>query len=72
MEEAGKGIEPELLERYKVIRQHSMPPIAKLIGGQCTGCNMALPSAVSRRIAEGKELVECDNCGRILYVPAEG
>lgn len=71
VEEAGKCVEPELLARYKEIRQHSMPPIAKLVGGQCMGCNMALPSAVSRRILEGQELVECDNCGRILYVPPE-
>lgn len=72
VEEASKSIEPELLAKYKEIRQQSMPPVAKLVGGQCMGCNMALPSAISRRISEGSELVQCDNCGRILYIPAEG
>lgn len=72
VEAASKDIEPELLAKYKEIRQQSMPPVAKLIGGQCMGCNMGLPSAISRRITEGSELVQCDNCGRILYIPAEG
>ncbi|MBQ3222237.1 MAG: hypothetical protein IJB41_01345 [Clostridia bacterium] len=71
VEAASKDIEPELLAKYKEIRQQSMPPVAKLIGSQCMGCNMGLPSAISRRIAEGSELVQCDNCGRILYIPKE-
>lgn len=70
-EAASRSVEPELLRKYKEIRQQSMPPVAKLVGGQCMGCNMSLPSAISRRITEGSELVQCDNCGRILYVPAE-
>ncbi len=69
---AGKGVEPALLEKYKEIRKQSFPPVAKLVGSQCMGCNMSLPSAISRRITEGSELVQCDNCGRILYIPAEG
>lgn len=71
VEQAGKTVEPALLAKYKEIRQQSMPPVAKLINGQCMGCNMSLPSATSRRITEGGELVQCDNCGRILYIPAE-
>ena len=66
---AGKAVDPALLERYKVIRQHCIPPVARLINGQCSGCNMALASAVLRRLAAGDEIVECDNCGRILYAP---
>lgn len=71
VEQAGKTVEPALLAKYKEIRQQSMPPVAKLINGQCMGCNMSLPSATSRHITEGGELVQCDNCGRILYIPAE-
>ena len=64
--EAG-SVAPDLLERYKTIKQHCTPPMARLVDGQCSGCFMALPSATLRKIAASEEVVECDNCGRILY-----
>ena len=59
------GISAELLERYRTIKLHSMPPLARLNGSQCGGCNMSLPSAVTRSIKAG-ELIECETCGRLL------
>ena len=41
--------------------------MAKLINGQCSGCFMSLPSATLLDIRSGDRIVECDNCGRILY-----
>ena len=61
---------PELLERYRSIKQHCTPPMARLADGQCCGCFMQLPSATLRTLKEGT-LVECDNCGRILYCEEE-
>ena len=65
-QESGK-IEPDLLEKYRTIKQHCTPPMAKLIDGQCSGCFMSLPSATLLAIQEQGKLVTCDNCGRILY-----
>ena len=65
-QESGK-IEPDLLEKYRTIKQHCTPPMAKLINGQCSGCFMSLPSATLLAIKEQGKLVTCDNCGRILY-----
>ena len=65
-QESGK-IEPDLLEKYRTIKQHCTPPMAKLIDGQCSGCFMSLPSATMLAIKEQGKLVTCDNCGRILY-----
>ena len=65
-QESGK-IEPDLLEKYRTIKQHCTPPMAKLIDGQCSGCFMSLPSATLLAIKEQGKLVTCDNCGRILY-----
>ena len=65
-QESGK-IEPDLLEKYRTIKQHCKPPMAKLIDGQCSGCFMSLPSATLLAIKEQGKLVTCDNCGRILY-----
>ena len=61
---------PERLERYRSITQHCTPPMARLADGQCCGCFMQLPSATLRALKEGT-LVECDNCGRILYCEEE-
>ena len=69
-QEAAK-IDPALLEKYKSIKQHCTPPMAKLINGQCSGCFMSLPSATLLEISKGERIVECDNCGRILYDAGE-
>lgn len=65
--EKAKVIEPDYMERYRTIKRHSVPPLAKLFGDQCGGCNMSLPSAVSRKVKAG-ELVECETCGRLLII----
>lgn len=66
---AAEGVDPELLEKYKQIKQHSIPPVAKLLdGNRCGGCNMNLPQVVLRNIRTGAKSVECENCGRIVLV----
>ena len=70
-EEESKKIEPGLLDKYKSIKQHCTPPMAKLINGQCSGCFMSLPSATLLEIRNGERIVECDNCGRILFDAGE-
>ena len=69
-EEATK-VDPQLLAKYRSIKQHCTPPMAKLINDQCSGCFMSLPSATLLDIRSGDRIVECDNCGRILYDAGE-
>ena len=66
-EEKKKPIDKELLDRYNEIKRHSVPPLAALNGDQCQGCNMSLPSSISRKVKAG-ELVECETCGRLLII----
>mgnify|MGYP000514842615 FL=1 len=68
IEKEAAKVEPKLLERYHSIKQHCTPPMARLIDGQCSGCFMSLPSATLLELKEGNRIVECDNCGRILYI----
>ena len=35
--------------------------------GVCTGCHMKVTSATAAGARAGKEIVSCENCGRILY-----
>lgn len=59
------SVDPDLLERYQVIKKHISPPVARLIHGQCAGCNTSLPSATLSKIKNGS-LVECETCGRLI------
>ena len=70
-DQEARKVDPGLLEKYKSIKQHCTPPMAKLVNGQCSGCFMSLPSATLLEIRDGKRIVECDNCGRILYDAGE-
>jgi uncharacterized protein len=61
------GIEPEYMEKYKTIKLHSVPPLARLQNDQCGGCNMSLPSVVLRNVKAGKT-IECETCGRLIII----
>ena len=58
-------VDPILLEEYETIKKHISPPVARLIHGQCSGCNTSLPSAILSKI-KGGTLVECETCGRMI------
>lgn len=70
-DEEAKKVDPQLLAKYRKIKEHCTPPMAKLVNGQCSGCFMSLPSATLLDIRGGDKIVECDNCGRILYDAGE-
>lgn len=64
---AGK-VDPELMEKYKKIKQRRPNPVARLNNDRCGGCNMQLPSSVIGTLKASGNIVECDNCGRIIYI----
>ncbi len=65
-EEKTAGLDPALLEKYRAIKLHCTPPVAKLYSGQCMGCNMSLPQATLRKMKNDSGIIECENCGRML------
>lgn len=65
-DKACEGIEAELLKRYEAAKQQCTPPMAKLNGDRCGGCNMSLPAAIQKRVRDASQVIECENCGRIL------
>jgi predicted nucleic acid-binding Zn-ribbon protein len=66
--QTAKDVPAELIDKYKLIKMHRIPPIAILTEDRCGGCNMNLPAVVMRSIRMGAESVECENCGRIVLV----
>ncbi len=58
-------VDKDLMAEYLAIRKHTIPPVARLQYGQCSGCNTSLPSATLSKIRSG-QLVECETCGRMI------
>ena len=67
LELLAKTVDPALLERYNQVKQHHAVPIAKIVNSKCGGCNMSMPMVMLKKIATTDGIVECENCGRILY-----
>ena len=72
VEKKKAGVDPALLKRYAAVKTHHAVPMATVEHEQCGGCRMSLPTVVVRKVASGDGLVECENCGRILYAPQGG
>ena len=71
MEELEKKVSPALMNRYKRVRQHHNVPLVEVRDGKCSGCNMSLPSLSIRKLISEDMILECDNCGRLLYADNE-
>jgi predicted nucleic acid-binding Zn-ribbon protein len=65
---AASKVEPALLERYSRVKQNRSMPVSMLKDGRCMGCNMELPSRDLAKLKKSDAIVECENCGRILYL----
>lgn len=63
------GVEPELMAEYDQLRPHSGGiAIARLVGGSCGGCHLALSAVEVDRIKKlpPEAPVHCEECGRLL------
>jgi hypothetical protein len=60
-------IDPEALNLYEETKLTKEPAIVRVEQGRCQGCHVTLPMTEWRRVRSG-ELVQCGNCGRILYL----
>ena len=61
------GVEPLELKRYEGLRRNKGgQAVAKVMRGLCQACRMSLPSQHLQRVRNGRQVVLCNNCGRIL------
>ena len=58
----------DLLARYQRLHAAHPPAVVAIRGGTCSGCGVAVPTAMQQRVAAG-EIIQCLSCGRLL---AEG
>ncbi len=64
---AGK-IDEDLLGQFeRLFKSKGDAVIVALEHEVCTGCHMKVTTQTAHRVKAGKEIVSCENCGRILY-----
>lgn len=60
-------VEPLELNRYEGLRRSKGgQAVSKVMRGLCQVCRMSLPTQQLQRVRNGRQLVLCNNCGRIL------
>jgi predicted nucleic acid-binding Zn-ribbon protein len=64
---AGK-IDEDLLGLFeRLFQSKGDAAVVAIEHGVCTGCHMKVTTATAAQVRVGKEIVSCENCGRILY-----
>ena len=64
---AGK-VDGDLLGRFeRLFNSKGDAAVVAIEHGVCTGCHMKVTTATAAQVKAGKEIVSCENCGRILY-----
>ncbi|MCY4525411.1 MAG: hypothetical protein OXB89_02280 [Anaerolineaceae bacterium] len=62
-------IKPELRRQYAALKPRKAgQPVARMQGNSCALCGVAQNITAEREVQQGRRLVTCANCGRILVV----
>ncbi len=62
-------VDEDVLDRYeRLFASKGNAAIVALEHEVCTGCHMKVTTQTSHYVKNGKELVSCEQCGRILYL----
>ncbi len=65
-------VEPSVLTRYeRLLRNRGDQSLVGVDRGNCGGCHVRLPPQIVISCKEQKAIIDCPNCGRMLYY-AEG
>jgi predicted nucleic acid-binding Zn-ribbon protein len=51
---------------YRRVRAH--PAVAQVVGNACAACHVAVTTSQMQQLRRGDQIVQCDNCGRLLVV----
>ena len=65
--ELAQQIDSEALSVYERIRPARGQAVVKVERGRCLGCHIAVPTSQWQKAKAG-DLIQCNNCSRILYL----
>ena len=67
-EELAARVDEDLLDRFnRLFASKGDAAVVALEHDVCTGCHMKITTQTAVRVRGGKEIVNCEQCGRILY-----
>jgi predicted nucleic acid-binding Zn-ribbon protein len=67
-EELAARVNEDLLDRFnRLFASKGDAAVVALEHDVCTGCHMKITTQTAVRVKGGKEIVSCEQCGRILY-----
>lgn len=62
-------VDADVLDRYnRLMKSKGDRAVVAVEHGVCTGCHMKVTTTTALKARTGHEVVQCENCGRILYV----
>lgn len=62
-------IDPDLLSLYeRLMKSKGGDAVVAAEKSQCQGCHMKIVPATMIKVQAEKEIAQCENCGRILYI----
>lgn len=59
----------KILLEYKSIRKAKNSAVASVKKGVCSGCKIKLSAITIEKLNRNEEVIYCDNCGRMVYLP---
>ena len=67
-EQIASSVDEDLLDRFeRLFASKGNAAVVALEHEVCTGCHMKITPQTSHRVKGGREIVGCEQCGRILY-----
>jgi predicted nucleic acid-binding Zn-ribbon protein len=67
--EIASHVEEDVLSRFeRLFASKGDAAVVALEHEVCTGCHMKITPQTAHRVKAGREIVSCEQCGRILYV----
>lgn len=66
-QEAAAAIEKQILLQYQKLLNSIGTALAEARGEACSGCFMSIPPQVFVNVKKNENVINCPNCGRILY-----
>ena len=56
-----------IIELYSKIKKNKGYALAEVFNDECSGCHMIIPTYLLNKVKNEQVLLQCENCGRILY-----
>ena len=64
------GLDNNILNQYEKLRKiRGGLAVARIEKGVCEACRVKVSTSLAYEVSQGKGIIYCENCSRILYIP---